>query len=345
MALRWLIYGAYGYSGKLIAHQAKKRGYHPILAGRNKNALEPVASHLNFEYRVFSLSDLDNTQKQLDDVDLVINCAGPFSQTAAPLMQACIDTQTHYLDITGEIDVFEHAQSMDQAARDAGVVICPGVGFDVIPTDCIAARLNAQMPDATHLALGFDSGSRMSRGTAKTSIERLGRGGAARIDGVIKDVPHAWRARWIDFGQGDKYAMTIPWGDISTAYHTTEIPNIEVYIPASPRSVKKMRRLNWFRWLLKSHWLQNKLKQKLDAQPAGPEEKERSDNPTYVWGEITNAKGEKKQLRVKVKNGYSLTAEGAVELAVHTLTHNHSGGFYTPSRLYGAKLLDQFTIQ
>jgi len=345
MALRWLIYGAYGYSGKLIAHQAKKRGYQPILAGRNENFLEPVARHLNFQYKAFSLDDIDEVQKQLEDVDLVINCAGPFSQTAAPLIRACIDTKTHYLDITGEIDVFEYAHSMGKAAREAGIVICPGVGFDVIPTDCIAARLNAQMPEATHLALGFDSGSRMSRGTARTSIERLGRGGAARIHGQIIDVPHAWHSRWIDFSNGEKFAMTIPWGDVSTAYYTTEIPNIEVYIPASPRLVKKMRRMNWFRWVFNWKWVQAKLIKKLESQPAGPEEKERKDNPTYVWGEISDAKGNKKSMRIKVKNGYSLTAEGAVELAIHTLSQKQSRGFYTPSRLYGAKLLDQFTIQ
>ncbi|MCK7458365.1 saccharopine dehydrogenase family protein [Idiomarina aminovorans] len=345
MALRWLIYGAYGYSGKLIAHQAKKRGYQPILAGRNEDSLEPAAHHLGFQYKAFSLDSIDEVKQQLEDVDLVVNCAGPFSQTAVPLINACIDTQTHYLDITGEIDVFEYAHSMDKAAREAGVVICPGVGFDVIPTDCIAARLNAQMPEATHLALGFDSGSRMSRGTAKTSIESLARGGAARIQGQITDVPHAWHSRWIDFGNGEKCAMTIPWGDVSTAYYTTEIPNIEVYIPASPRLVKKMRRMNWFRWVFNWKWVQRKLKQKLESQPAGPEEKERKDNPTYVWGEVTDAKGNKKSMRVKVKNGYSLTAEGAVELAVHTLKQKQSGGFYTPSRLYGAKLLDQFTIQ
>ena len=317
MALRWLIYGAYGYSGKLIAHQAKKRGYQPILAGRNEDALEPVARHLAFQYKAFSLDSIDEVKKQLEDVDLVINCAGPFSQTAAPLIQACIDTKTHYLDITGEIDVFEYAHSMDKAAREAGIVICPGVGFDVIPTDC----------------------------TAKTSIERLGRGGAARINGQITDVPHAWHSRWIDFGNGEKCAMTIPWGDVSTAYYTTEIPNIEVYIPASPRLVKKMRRMNWFRWVFNWKWVQAKLKKKLESQPAGPEEKERKNNPTYVWGEITDGKGNKKSMRVKVKNGYSLTAEGAVELAIHTLSQKQSGGFYTPSRLYGAKLLDQFTIQ
>lgn len=344
MALRWLIYGAYGYSGKLIAQHAKKRGYSPILAGRNADKLIEVAEPLALSCRDFALEDVSVIKQHLEDVDLVLNCAGPFSRTAAPLMHACIASNTHYLDITGEIDIFEYAHSLNEKARDADVVLCPGVGFDVIPTDCLAARLNAQMPDATHLALGFDSGSRMSRGTAKTSVERLAQGGAARINSLIETVPLAWKSREIDFGSGKKMAMTIPWGDVSTAFYTTEIPNIEVYIPASPRLVKRLRRLNWIRFIFNWQWVQNKLKAKIDEQSEGPDAQERDKNPTYIWGEVSNGRGDHKEMRVKVKNGYSVTAEGAVEMAVYTLEHASKGGFYTPSRLYGAKLLDKYII-
>ncbi|WP_404399409.1 saccharopine dehydrogenase NADP-binding domain-containing protein [Idiomarina seosinensis] len=344
MALRWMIYGAYGYSGTLISKQAKKRGYSPFLAGRNANKLNSLAEQLELPAREFSLDNAEQITEQLTDIDLVINCAGPFSHTAAPLMNACITSHTHYLDITGEIDIFEYAHQLNDKAQKNNVVLCPGVGFDVIPTDCVAARLNAQMPDATYLKLGFDSGSRMSRGTAKTSIERLGQGGAARIDGTIEQVPLAWKSQQIDFGQGKKMAMTIPWGDVSTAYYTTEIPNIEVYIPASPRLIKRLKRLNWVRWIFNWQWVQRKLKEKVDAQSAGPDEQERNDNPTFVWGEVSNTRGDRKELRVKVKNGYSVTAEGAVELAIFTLKNSTKGGFYTPSRLYGAKLLDNYVI-
>lgn len=344
MALRWLIYGAYGYSGKLIAQQAKKRGYAPILAGRDASKLNAVAEQLELSCRDFAVTDVSVIKQHLEDVDLVVNCAGPFSRTAAPLMHACIASKVHYLDITGEIDIFEYAHSLNDKARDAGVVLCPGVGFDVIPTDCVAARLNAQMPDATHLALGFDSGSRMSRGTAKTSVERLGHGCAARINSLIETVPLAWKSREIDFGSGKKMAMTIPWGDVSTAFYTTEIPNIEVYIPASPRLIKRLRRLNWIRFIFNWQWVQNKLKAKIETQSEGPDDKERDNNPTYVWGEVSNGRGDRKEMRIKVKNGYSVTAEGAVEMAVYTLEHAEKGGFYTPSRLYGAKLVDKYII-
>lgn len=342
--MRWLIYGAYGYSGKLIAQHAKRMGYTPILAGRSESKVRELAERMQLPWMAFGLDDKDLMIRQLADVNLVVNCAGPFSATAEPLIEACLTAHVHYLDITGELDVFEFAHQQHQRAVDAGIVICPGVGFDVIPTDCVAARLNAMVPNAVSLRLGFDSRSRMSQGTAKTSIERLSLGGAVRRDGKIVNVPLAYKAETIDFGDGEKYAMTIPWGDVATAYYTTEIPNIEVYIPASPSLVKRLRRLNWVRWLLGFEWAKNALKKKVAQQPAGPDDNERMQNPTYVWGEITNAKGHTETLRVKVKNGYTLTAYGAVDVAQYVLHHKPAGGYYTPSRLYGASLLDKYIV-
>jgi short subunit dehydrogenase-like uncharacterized protein len=230
----WMIYGANGYTGELIAREAVSRGLKPMLAGRTAAKVEPLAAGLGLQARVFNLGDAV-ARTSVEGMGLVLHCAGPFSATAAPMMAACLAAHAHYLDITGEISVFEHAQTLDAAARAAGIVICPGVGFDVIPTDCVAAALKAALPDATHLALGFDSRSGFSPGTAKTSVEGLAQGGKVRQDGRIVSVPLAYKTRRIDFGDGEKLAMTIPWGDVSTAYATTGIPNIEVYIPARRR--------------------------------------------------------------------------------------------------------------
>ena len=342
--MKWMIYGAYGYTGELITHYAKRMGYTPILAGRNAQKTHELAERVSLEARVFALNP-DEIQKHLVDIDLVVHCAGPFEITAEPMIKGCIATGTHYLDITGELSVFELAHSLRKEAEQAGIVVCPGVGFDVIPTDCIAARLKSQMPNATHLRLGFDSRSRMSRGTSKTSVRRLAEGGAVRKDGKIVNVPLAYKTDTINFGDGSKLAMTIPWGDVSTAYYTTGVPNIEVYIPASPKLVKSLKRLNWFRWALGFGFVQNFMSKKIDKQPAGPEQKERDKNATWVWGEISNAQGETIVLREKVLNGYTLTARGAVELAIYVLRNQLKPGFYTPSRLYGAKLIDRFLAE
>ena len=336
---KWMIYGANGYSGKLIAEQAVKQGLTPIVAGRNKASIESIANELSCESRVFDLADTA-IAKHLEDVSVVIHCAGPFSQTAEPMIKACLQSKTHYLDITGEISVFELAKSYDQQAKDAGVVLCPGVGFDVIPTDCLASQLKELMPDATHLALGFDSKSGFSPGTAKTSVEGLASGGRIRKDGEIIQVPLAAKTRKIDFGNGEKLAMTIPWGDVSTAHFTTNIPNIEVYIPASPNLVKKLKRMNYLRWLLGMGFVQNFMKKRIEKSVKGPSEKQRDQLKTYLWGEVKNAKGESQELRLITSNGYSLTVTGGLKMVEHTLETDKSG-YYTPSTLVNNRLLDQ----
>lgn len=342
--MNWMIYGANGYTGKLVAAYAKQQGLAPILAGRNSEAIHQLAAELELPSCIVDLADAEALKQALADVELVVHCAGPFEITAAPMIEACLASKTHYLDITGELSVFEYAHAQHQRAQAAGIVICPGVGFDVIPTDCVAAKLKQAMPDATELTLGFDSASRMSRGTAKTSVRRLGEGGAIRHDGVITPVPLAYKTRTIDFGQGEKLAMTIPWGDVATAFYTTGIPHIEVFIPASPKLVKKLKRLNWLRWLLRFEGVKKWLEKQVDKQPAGPNEKQLEQAITYVWGEVKNAAGRHQTLTIRVMNGYKLTSRGAVDVAQFVLTQRPAGGYYTPALLCGPSLVENYYV-
>lgn len=335
----WMIYGANGYTGELIAREAQRRGLKPVLAGRSRERIERLAAELQLPCRVFDLGDTEKASRQIKGMRVVLHCAGPFSATSAPLIEACLAAKAHYLDITGEISVFEHAQAQHARAQKAGVVLCPGVGFDVIPTDCVAAALKSALPDATKLALGFDSRSGFSPGTAKTSVEGLAHGGKVRRGGKIVTVPLAYDTRRIDFGDGEKLAMTIPWGDVSTAYHSTGIPDIEVYIPASPGMVRNVRRANYLRWLLRMRPVQDFLKKRIERTVKGPDETTRGRLPTYVWGEAINAKGEKKVARIKTANGYSLTVTGSLAVVEHLLSNTPAGGSYTPSKLVGADLV------
>ncbi len=335
-----MIYGANGYSGELIAGYAKKQGFTPVLAGRNNQSISKLATELELEYKTFDLNDVNNVAENLKSMDVVIHCAGPFSSTAEPMIKACLKSKTHYLDITGEVAVFEMVKSYDKQAKEAGIVLCPGVGFDVIPTDCLASQLKELMPDATHLALGFDSRSGFSPGTAKTSVEGLSQGGRIRKDGEIIQVPLAFKTRKIDFGDGEKLAMTIPWGDVSTAHFTTDIPNIEVYIPASPNLVKKLKRMNYIRPLLGLGFVQNFLKKRIEKSVRGPSEKARAKLNTYLWGEVKNAKGEVKTLRLECSNGYTLTMTGGVKMVEYVL-NTPKTGYQTPTTLVNNQLLEE----
>ncbi len=335
----WMIYGANGYTGELIAREAVRRGEKPLLAGRSLAKVQPLASELGLEARAFALEDVAQAAAHLKDCRLVMHCAGPFSVTARPMMQACLRAGVHYLDITGEIAVFEAAHAMDAKARQAGIVICSGVGFDVIPTDCLAAVLKQKMPDATHLALGFDTRSTMSPGTAKTSVEGLAMSGKVRRDGLIIDVPVAHKVRRIDFGGGEKQAMAIPWGDVSTAFHTTGIPNIEVYIPANAGMVLGARLSRFIQPLLARPAVQKWVQAFLAKSVKGPDEARRADLPTHVWGEVRNAAGQVVTARIRTVNVYSLTVTGALAVIEHLLKHEPQGGAYTPARLVGPDLV------
>ena len=337
---QWMIYGANGYSGELIAREAGQRGMKPILAGRTAERIAPLARELNCEYRVFALADRAATAHALAGMMLVLNCAGPFSATAAPLVDACLNGRAHYLDITGEIAVFEAVHARDADAKATGVVLCPGVGFDVIPTDCLAVALKMALPDAAYLALGFDSRSGFSPGTAKTMVEGLGKGGQVRRDGRMVRVPPVWKTRRIDFGRGEKTAMTIPWGDVATAFHSTGIPNIETYVPATPTLLRWRWLLPWLRPLFGLGFMQALLKQRVTATVRGPDAEQRQRTPTWVWGEVINAAGARKVGRVQTANGYDVTVQGALAVIEWLLANSPAGGYYTPAQLLGAGLVE-----
>lgn len=336
MTTRLLIYGANGYTGEMIARAAAAQGLSPILAGRSGPVIAALAQELACESRVFGLADPPAIAAGLAGCRVVVHCAGPFSATAAPMMAACIAARAHYTDITGEIDVFELGFRQDAAARAAGVVVCPGVGFDVVPTDCIALTLKQAMPEATRLALGFDSRSGLSRGTASTSVEGLGHGSRVREAGEIRRIPLGSRSRKIDFGAGMKLATAIPWGDVSTAFRTTGIPDIEVYIPVSPGALANLRRLGRLGWLLRRRSVQAFMKWRIRKGAAGPTASEREKTPVHVWGEARDAAGRTRTARVRVANGYTVTTDAAVAIARRLLESAAAPGFTTPARLMGA---------
>lgn len=332
---RWMIYGAYGYSGRLIAEFAKARELAPVLAGRNPAKTRTLADELGFESRAFSLDDPAAIANALQDIDAVVHCAGPFSATSRPMIDGCIAAGTHYFDITGEAFVFEHAHSaaVNDAATRADVIICPGVGFDVVPTDCVAKALAEAMPDATTLELGFIGGSKLSPGTAKTMVEGMGLGTWGRRGGKL--VRTGVLTRDIDFGSGPTPAMSISWGDISTAYHSTDIPNITVYIPARPKMIANAKRAARFRLLFKLPFVQNYLKGQVDKKVRGPSDEQRALESTRVWGEVTNDAGDRLSARLTTANGYTVTQLAPVAIIEHLMANEAPSGSLTPSLLMG----------
>lgn len=330
-----IIYGANGYTGRLIAAEAVRQGLQPILAGRNREQIEALAAELNAPGRVFALDDIAAAVRQLEGVRAVLNCAGPFSSTAAPMMEACLQAKTHYLDITGEIDVIEAAAALDARAREAGISILPAVGFDVVPSDCLAAMLADKLPSATHLLLAFMATGGPSPGTAKTVLETLPGGGRARIDGEIRRVPAAWKTRQIPFRGGEQLAETIPWGDVASAWHSTGIANIETYMAASPGMVRQQRWLRRIAPLLRFGLIKKLIQAYIERTISGPSEAQRERGRASFWGQVSDDQERIAEATLEAPEGYTLTALTAVACLQRVIAAETSPGFATPSKAFG----------
>lgn len=335
----WLLYGANGYTGKITARLAVERGFRPILAGRNAFAIPTLAHELGLEFRIFDLKDSAAIASHLHGVAAVLHMAGPFSATSQPMLAACLQAHVHYLDITGEIEVFEAAFECEAKAKQAGIVVMPGVGFDVVPTDCLAAMLKERLPDATHLELAFAGTGRSSKGTTRTAIEALPQGSRARIAGEITRVPFGWKTRTIAFQHAVRNCVTIPWGDVSTAYYTTGIPNICVYLAMPDTAIKRMRSLNRLAPLLGLKSVQKLLKSIAVRHVKELSTTERQQAFTDVWGEARNAAGKTVTGRLTTPEGYTLTAESALAAMQRILRGDILPGVWTPAKAFGASFV------
>lgn len=341
MSGKLMIYGATGYTGRLLAATAKERGLEPLASGRDPEKLRRLAEPLGFEHRAVSLSDRRALEAALEEVDVVLHAAGPFSSTSAPMLDACLATGTHYLDITGEIDVFESCAARDGEARGAGVVVMPGVGFDVVPSDCLAAHVKGRLPDATSLTIGIQGLSGMSRGTAKSSVESIRRLSRVRRGGRIVDLP-APLVLDLDYGGGPEKSVAVSWGDVSTAYYSTGIPDVTVCFAAT-RQIEKLLALGPLsRWFLGTSLMQAVIKRKIDQRPEGPTDEERAAGRAILVAIADNGGGERATSRLHTPEGYTLTAATGIEAASRVQRGDVEPGFRTPSMAFGADFVLEF---
>ena len=346
MKNKLMLYGANGYSAKLIIEELIPRNIMPILAGRNESVIKNLAAEYNCEWKAFDLSDEIKLIESLKNVHTLLNCAGPFKYTAKDLIDACLLAKTNYLDITGEMPVMHLAFSLRKSAKKNGIVILPSVGFDIIPTDCLAKRLSEKMPDATHLKLGLiNKRGKISRGTFLTTLEFLGGKGKIRrsgnvVDSRIGEFKINFKRKEFTF-----YGISIPWGDVYSSYHSTGIPNAEVYL-AVPKFVSIISPLLlFFMKLLRVQSVKNIVGNYIKEHYTGPTVEERESAETYIWGMVENGKGEKIEEVYQVQEGYNLTAKGAAECSVRVLNNNLPPGTYTPSMAFGSDFLESFVIR
>jgi short subunit dehydrogenase-like uncharacterized protein len=338
-----LVYGSYGYTGQLIVEQAIKAGLQLILAGRDENQLRAQAEKHKLEYRAFTLDNTAALDSALQEADAVLHCAGPFVLTFRQMAEACIRNKKHYVDISGEIEGFEALAAMDEDAKRAGVMLLPGGGFDVVPSDSLIAYTAGKLPSATHLELYIKSiGSGVSRGTARSGIENSHRQGRIRRDGKIVSVPNVWDSKLVDFGRGLSRLVTMGWGDVSTAYHSTGIPNVTVYMSFPKAMIQMMKFTRVAGPLLYTRAARDFIKWLIGIFFAnGPSRKQNETGFSLMIAEVSDGT---KTVRAKLRTpeAYYLTALTSVEIMKRILSDDYKAGFQTPSKAYGADFILQF---
>jgi short subunit dehydrogenase-like uncharacterized protein len=344
-----MIYGATGYTAGLVARRAVALGQRPVLAGRDAAGVAALASELNLAWTVLDLTEPSALRGALHDVDAVALCAGPFAHTAAPMLHACLETGTHYLDITGEIPVLADVLSRDRPAREANVALITGVGFDVVPTDCLAGLLAAALPGACALELAILAGGGVSAGTATTALSSAGGGGLRRVGGELRRAPVGRPRRQVPFPSGVRPAVAVPWGDLVTAHASTGIDDITVYLATAGRPalisaataalrVAALRRLAT--WAVR-------------RGAPGPSARTRAATWCEVWGEVRDDAGGRRTATLRGPNAYDLTADAVVRAVDRVLDGVGEGpgqvrpGAHTPATAFGpgfVRVLDGVTV-
>jgi short subunit dehydrogenase-like uncharacterized protein len=337
-----LVYGATGYTGRLIIDAALRRGVRPILAGRDRGRLEALASECDCEYRVASLTDESELNAALHDVRAVLLTAGPFSETAMPMVNACLRAGAHYLDVTGECAVIERLLAHSTEARRQNCMVMPGCGFDVVASDCLASHVGRRLPDAIHLAIGLSGLVTPTRGSIRTIAEHAGLGVRVRRNGGFAAVPPGLLRRTFDYGRGTGWSSAVTWGDVATAFCTTGIPNIIVYFEETPTFRAMLTAGRTFGPMLQLPLAQTWLKAHARLFPEGPTPAERAVHGCVVVAEAQSPSGHTVTSRLSTPEAYSMSAETAAAIAQRVLGGDLESGFQTPGRVYGPDFILQF---
>ena len=329
-----LIYGANGYTGELAAEHALSVGLRPILAGRDIGKLRTLGERLGLGWRAFPLDAPARLREGLAGVAAVLHAAGPFSATSRPMADACLHAGAHYVDITGEIAVLEALAERDGEARASGVALLPGAGFDVVPSDCLAAHVAGRLPGATHLRVSIGGFGGFSRGTARTMVEGIAWGTRVRRDGRIVELPRPPRGS-ADFGRGPRRTVGLGWGDVSTAWHATGVPNIDVYFEAFPAMAAAAGLPAAMRRVLSGAGAQRLIGRAIDRFPRGPTATRRETARSAFLAEAWDGAGGRAAARMEAPEGYTLTAWTAIEIARRAAAGMVSPGFHTPATAFG----------
>ena len=342
MRRRILIYGGTGYTGRLIAEHARDLRRSPVIAGRSPERVQALAARLGVPGRVAALDRPDALDQALGDVGVLINAASPFAQSAPALIESCLRTRTHYLDITGELPVFRDAFGYDAAARKRGIMIMPGVGLGVVASDCLAMHVASRVPNAKYLRVALLRPDSFSRGSFRSALGLSNSQVTIRQNGRLISVPVGRLQRAFDYGDGDRESVAVSWADVFTAYHSTGIRNIETYFEADFISRTLYQVGAGIADTVRLPPVQRWLDVATRSWPEGPSPRRRRMEKCVIVAEAEDSWRRCSGARLETPDGYSFTAETAVAVGQRVARGDFRPGFQTPAKVYGADFVLAF---
>jgi short subunit dehydrogenase-like uncharacterized protein len=335
---RIMIYGAYGFTGELVTQAARRLRCELVVGGRDATRLRAIAGSLGITARAFALDDPSRIAEGIADIDILVNAAGPMVATAGPLIAACLDARTHYLDVTGEPSVFIEAHRHDSMARRRGIMIMPGAAFCIIASDCLAADVAALLPHAKYLRLGWSRPALISPGTLRATYNMVRDRVVIRRAGRLVAIPVGRLERDFDYGRGARTSAAVSSADVFTAYLTTGIPNIEGYVEATfaartagllgvrVAAATRATPLRSFFDLALGSWGQR------------PSSQARKAAQQVLVAEVEDAWRRIRRVGMITSDGYSFTADAIAAVMERMIKGELAVGFQTPGKVYGPGL-------
>mgnify|MGYP001791832373 CR=1 FL=1 len=336
--MNWMIYGATGFTGRIAVREAVAQGLEPVIAGRNEAKLAAIAGQHGLRHVSFPIDSSESIAKHLrgNEIQLVLNLAGPYAYTGAPMIRACLEAGCHYLDITGEPNVFHDAYSMHEQALQKGVAIMPGVGFDILPSDCMIKYVVDQISEATDVVMAFDfRGETLSRGALKRGLEMVAaNGNLIRRGGELIPIPFASESRMVHFLKGEAKAKLCMWGDVISGYRTTGAPNIATFFAFDRPIERQFALLHRLRPLLRFGFVRKFLSKQLEREPEGPSKELQNTARVDLYAKASDNQGRTAEVWLQTCEGYLFTARACIYAAKRVLNENLAGAL-TPSIAFG----------
>jgi saccharopine dehydrogenase (NAD+, L-lysine-forming) len=255
-----VVYGATGHTGAQLCATLIRGGAKVVMVGRDRRKLDLLARESNGHAELFvaAIDDAVSLRAAVAKGRVVVNCAGPFARYGRAVQDAALANGRHCLDMSGEPGFVQATLARDAEARERGALLVSGIGFDVVPTDALAALLaqavGGQVTTARVAYSRLDAGP--TAGLGMTMLQGLLDGGSAFVDGSLRReaLGHdRWNVRFPG-ASGSVSCLSVPWGDVISLPHSTGARTARAYLPKTmPPPALGSALMRALRWALPAH--------------------------------------------------------------------------------------------